>query len=181
MQEPSCGSAKCHGPKYAEEPGKLFRESRGHGGLYCSTCHGSPHAIVPTSNPRDNIQNISLQGFSGTLSKCDVCHGYTPSSGGPHNETLKSSEIPDKNKLLQNFPNPCSEITTIPYHISTPGFVKMYLLDLRGNLVRTILNQNIDSGKYTIDLNASGLNAGTYICVLDVDGSKSTLKIIITR
>jgi hypothetical protein len=181
LQEPSCGSDKCHGPKYAEEPGKLFRESKGHGGLYCSTCHGSPHAIVPTSNPRDNIQNIALQGFAGTLSKCDVCHGYTPSSGGPHNETLKSSEIPDENKLFQNFPNPCSEITTIPYHISTPGFVKMYLLDIRGNQVRTILNQNIDSGKYTIDLNASGLNAGTYICVLDVDGSKSTLKIIVTR
>jgi hypothetical protein len=57
----------------------------------------------------------------------------------------------------------------------------MYLLDLRGNEVRTILNQNIDTGKYTIDLNASGLTAGTYICVLDVEGSKSTLKIIVTR
>jgi hypothetical protein len=33
FQEPSCGAIACHGPNYAEEPGKLFRESRGHGGL----------------------------------------------------------------------------------------------------------------------------------------------------
>ncbi|MEI7725862.1 MAG: T9SS type A sorting domain-containing protein [Bacteroidota bacterium] len=84
LQEPSCGAVACHGPNYAEQPGKLFRNSKGHGGLFCSTCHGSPHAILPTDNPRDNAQNIALQGFSGTLSDCSVCHGYLPSGPGPH-------------------------------------------------------------------------------------------------
>jgi len=84
LQEPSCGSANCHGPQYAEEPGKLFRNSKGHGGLFCSTCHNSPHAILPTTEPRDNLQNIALQGFAGTLSQCSVCHGYTPTGPGPH-------------------------------------------------------------------------------------------------
>ncbi|MCX6266624.1 MAG: T9SS type A sorting domain-containing protein [Bacteroidetes bacterium] len=84
LQEPSCGATSCHGPNYAEEPGKLFRNSKGHGGLFCSTCHGSPHAILPTGNDRDNVQNIALQGFSGTLSDCSVCHGYMPTGPGPH-------------------------------------------------------------------------------------------------
>ena len=84
LQEPSCGAATCHGPQYAEEPGKLFKNSRGHGGLFCSACHNSPHAILPTTQPRDNVQNIALQGFAGTLSECSVCHGYTPTGPGPH-------------------------------------------------------------------------------------------------
>ncbi len=84
LQEPSCGAASCHGSNYAENPGKLFHESRGHGNLLCSTCHGSPHSILPSSRPEDNIQNIALQGFSGTLRKCSVCHGYTPAGAGPH-------------------------------------------------------------------------------------------------
>ncbi|PWB69663.1 hypothetical protein C3F09_10175 [candidate division GN15 bacterium] len=84
LQEPSCGATSCHGSKYAEEPGKLFRQSRGHGGLFCSACHGEPHAIVPSGNARDNVMNISLQGYAGTLNKCSVCHGYTPSGAGPH-------------------------------------------------------------------------------------------------
>jgi hypothetical protein len=84
LEEPQCGAPACHGAVYAEEPGKLFRESRGHGGLYCSACHGEPHAIVPSSEPRDNLQNITLQGYAGTLNKCSVCHGVTPASPGPH-------------------------------------------------------------------------------------------------
>jgi len=84
LQEPSCGAAQCHGPSYAENPGKLFRQSKGHGGLFCSACHGSPHAILPSENERDNIQNVALQGFKGTLYNCAVCHGYIPSAPGPH-------------------------------------------------------------------------------------------------
>lgn len=84
LEEPQCGASACHGAVYAEEPGKLFRESRGHGGLYCSACHGEPHAIVPSSEPRDNLQNITLQGYAGTLNKCSVCHGVTPAGPGPH-------------------------------------------------------------------------------------------------
>ena len=61
LEEPSCGSVSCHGASFAEEPGKLFRESRGHGGLFCSVCHGEPHAIVASRVDRDNVQNIALQ------------------------------------------------------------------------------------------------------------------------
>ena len=82
LDEPSCGS--CHGSEFAEEPGKLFRESKGHGGLYCSACHGSPHVIFPSVNPRDNAQNIALQGHAGTLDDCTVCHGVVPQGNGPH-------------------------------------------------------------------------------------------------
>jgi hypothetical protein len=84
LQEPSCGATSCHGATYAEEPGKLFRMSKGHGGLYCSACHGEPHAIVPSGNARDNVQNIALQGHAGTLSDCTVCHGVIPTGAGPH-------------------------------------------------------------------------------------------------
>ena len=84
LQEPSCGDPACHGATYGEEPGKLFRESRGHGGLFCSACHGEPHAIVPSGNARDNVQNIALQGFAGTLNRCQTCHGVVPTGAGPH-------------------------------------------------------------------------------------------------
>lgn len=98
LDEPSCGSANCHGSNFAEEPGKLFRNSRGHGNLYCSACHGSPHAIVPTVNERDNVQNIAIQGFAGTLRDCSVCHGVNPTGPGPHGLL---ANVPDS-LFLQN-------------------------------------------------------------------------------
>ena len=87
LEEPRCGATECHGSQYSEESGKLFRNSKGHGGLFCSTCHGSPHAILPSENDRDNVQNIQLQGYAGTLRKCEVCHGMTPAGPGPHGYT----------------------------------------------------------------------------------------------
>jgi len=81
---PRCGDAHCHGGNFAEEPGKRYRDSKGHGGVYCEACHGSPHAILPTIQPNDNIQNIALQGHPGTLDDCTVCHGSVPDGPGPH-------------------------------------------------------------------------------------------------
>jgi len=89
FEEPSCGAVACHGSQFAEEPGKLFRESRGHGGLFCSVCHGEPHAIVPSREARDNLQQINLQGYAGTLNKCEVCHGVVPDGPGPHGITVE--------------------------------------------------------------------------------------------
>ena len=64
----------------------LFRFSYGHGGLACEACHGSTHAVFPSSHLNDNVQNLTLQGHEGTLAECASCHNGSPQtvSGGPH-------------------------------------------------------------------------------------------------
>jgi cytochrome c1 len=64
----------------------MYRYSTGHGKLQCSACHGSTHAIFPTSHLADNLQSISVQGHSGTIAECTSCHATMPSTttGGPH-------------------------------------------------------------------------------------------------
>jgi len=68
-------------------PGKsLYRFSKGHGGVSCSSCHGSTHAIYPSSRPEDNIQSINAQGHAGTIGECTACHKTAPHTAdkGPH-------------------------------------------------------------------------------------------------
>jgi len=64
----------------------LYRYSMGHGSLQCSACHGSTHAIYPSSRPEDNIQSINLQGYAGPVRECKVCHTSIPQGDfkGPH-------------------------------------------------------------------------------------------------
>jgi hypothetical protein len=67
----------------------LYRFSKGHGGLQCSACHGSTHAIYPSSHRNDNLQNTAAQGHSGTRSDCTSCHAMpaispATASSGPH-------------------------------------------------------------------------------------------------
>ena len=140
LEEPSCGSANCHGSNFAEEPGKLFRNSRGHGNLYCSACHGSPHAILPTVNERDNVQNMTLQGHAGTLSDCSVCHGIMPSGPGPHG---LMATIPDslclQNITVSNGQTNCYNAT---HTILTAGNGTFFDLQGGGN-VNLISGHNI--------------------------------------
>ncbi|MCA9261358.1 MAG: hypothetical protein KDA61_19215, partial [Planctomycetales bacterium] len=86
VDEPLCGNCHQAGhPNYDfEEPGKLFKDSRGHGDVHCSACHGSPHAIGPAVTDADNLQAIELQGYAGTIAKCTVCHTSMPNEGFFH-------------------------------------------------------------------------------------------------
>lgn len=65
---------------------RLYRFSEGHGGLQCSACHGSTHAIFPTDKANDNAYSNKLQGHAGTIAECTTCHEQTPktSTQGPH-------------------------------------------------------------------------------------------------
>lgn len=88
-QEPSCAS--CHQPRRPnfefEQPGTLFRNSVGHMGVQCMSCHGSPHAITPTSTKADNLQALRIQGHTGPIGSaqgCTACHTSQPQESFPH-------------------------------------------------------------------------------------------------
>ncbi|MCC7387239.1 MAG: hypothetical protein IT431_00575 [Phycisphaerales bacterium] len=72
--QPRCDD--CHSrPGFEfEQPGTLYRDSKGHSGVFCYACHGSPHAITPTVTEQDNLQAINLQGHAGVIDQCIVCH-----------------------------------------------------------------------------------------------------------
>lgn len=88
IDEPRCGDCHTRQGFQFEEPGKLFRESRGHGGVQCIVCHSSPHAITPATTEVDNLQTIRLQGAPGPLGSvagsCLICHNRQPSDPFPH-------------------------------------------------------------------------------------------------
>jgi hypothetical protein len=82
LNEPRCDD--CHTEaKYAQDQ-PLYRMSKGHGGIYCEACHDSTHAIAESSQPRDAIKFINLQGHAGTLDTCTVCHLTKPAGTSPH-------------------------------------------------------------------------------------------------
>ena len=67
---------------------KLYKHSLTHGGMACSACHGSQHAIYPSTVEDENRQSIDHQGYKGTIRECGVCHAdqvaSTTFDKGPH-------------------------------------------------------------------------------------------------
>ena len=84
VDEPHCTDCHVRQGFAFEEPGKLYKDSRGHNGVKCASCHGSPHAITPTVTNADNVQAVLVQGHVGTINTCTVCHKNTPGDGFNH-------------------------------------------------------------------------------------------------
>ena len=186
LQEPSCGATSCHGSNYAPETNKLYRQSRGHGNLYCSACHGSPHAIVPTEQANDNIQNIAVQGWAGTLNKCSVCHGIIPDLPGPHG--ILATEIKELGKNIPNathlepvYPNPAVAMTHIGLNVKEAANIKVEVYSSTGKYIETIFSARISPGEYKIDFNTQNLNSGMYTCIMQSGKLKDSKSFIVVR
>jgi hypothetical protein len=186
LEEPSCGATACHGSNYAEEPGKLFRQSKGHGGLYCSTCHGSPHAIVPSTVDRDNVQNIALQGYPGTLNKCVVCHGVDPTGPGPHGiyasiiETLGNNDG-NATGFESIYPNPVTDKASIVFNVSEPSKIDLDIYALNGQKLISLVKQRVNTGQYKVEFNAEGYKPGIYFAKISSKSGYDQRKIVISR
>jgi hypothetical protein len=88
---PTC--SQCHGDM-GEGDGYLntglfgkYLNSRGHEEhkILCSTCHGEPHALYPSTLNKDNQQMVSLQGTPDALGagSCGACHTDRQNGGTP--------------------------------------------------------------------------------------------------
>ncbi|MFC2125344.1 CotH kinase family protein, partial [Bacteroidota bacterium] len=75
----------------------------------------------------------------------------------------------DENVLGQNYPNPLSNGTIIPYQIFTPGFVVIKVFDSMGRMVKTLVTENQETAFYEVYLDADNLKTGIYYYTMVVD------------
>jgi len=59
--------------------------------------------------------------------------------------------VVEQYKLLQNYPNPFNPNTNIPYRLIEPGYVKLYVYDIKGELVRVLVNDYQTAGYYEVE------------------------------
>ena len=73
-------------PNVPVQGADLYRFSSGHGNVFCSGCHGSPHAEYPTLQANDSVYPNKLQGYVAKITECQVCHTNVPvtANRGPH-------------------------------------------------------------------------------------------------
>ena len=186
QDEPKCGSTACHSSNFAEEPNKLYRNSKGHGGVFCTACHGSPHAIFPSREANDNLQNVTLQGHAGALRDCMVCHSTPPTAPGPHGILFTgirniNTELPSKFKLYQNYPNPFNPTTKIKFELPVNSFVTVKVYNLLGKEIATLVNQSLNAGTYEADWSAADFSSGVYFAKILAGNYTETKKMTLIK
>ncbi|MFL2994370.1 MAG: T9SS type A sorting domain-containing protein [Candidatus Neomarinimicrobiota bacterium] len=91
--------------------------------------------------------------------------------------------IPLKNALHQNYPNPFNPVTTIPFDIVSTDQIRLSIYNIKGEMVRSLVNSNLDPGFYNIRWNGktdSGINmpAGMYFIEFKGSNFRETGKMI---
>jgi hypothetical protein len=86
----------------------------------------------------------------------------------------KARRIPASVSLHQNYPNPFNPETTIEYELAEPGHVQLKIYNLRGQLVRTLVDSRQLGGRHQVAWDGSGergesrVASGVYVYELKV-------------
>lgn len=88
---------------------------------------------------------------------------------------------PSSFELYQNYPNPFNSQTTIKFEIPEKDFVILKLYDLTGNEIKTLINEELDRGKYSIALDANQLASGVYFYTMQTKSFKATKKLVLVK
>ena len=90
--------------------------------------------------------------------------------------------------LLGNYPNPFNPSTTISYSVAKPQVVTINVYNLKGQLVRKVLDKNVDevNVKHSVvwngnDSNGRSVSSGTYFTVMEAGNKRFTQKIVLMK
>jgi hypothetical protein len=73
-----------------------------------------------------------------------------------------SDEIPQSFVLLNNYPNPFNPVTTIPFDLPEANFTSLSIYNSLGQKVATLVNRELEAGRYQAEFDAGSLPSGVY-------------------
>jgi hypothetical protein len=117
--------------------------------------------LIYILQPSEEFNGVSLsQNFSQDGSGC-----YSTPTPGYLNEECVALHVNDENnniiknfKLFDNFPNPFNPKTTFKYDIQITEHIIIDIIDIKGDLVKNMVNKTVEPGSYSVNWNAKDKN-----------------------
>ncbi len=101
-------------------------------------------------------------------------------------DPLNTTDVSDFSKeekfaILSIYPNPFEQTNKLHYALSAPAQINISLYDHKGSLVNVLLNQRMQAGIFSLQLNASDLANGIYFYKIQVDDKLYNAKVIVSK
>jgi len=83
--------------------------------------------------------------------------------------------------LHQNYPNPFNPSTEIVYDVLDLTHVTLKVYNVMGQEVATLVNQDMNTGRYAVTFDASGLTSGLYFYTVSMGDFTATKKMLLVQ
>ncbi len=92
-----------------------------------------------------------------------------------------SSTVPGGFYLGQNFPNPFNPVTNIYFSLPKQQRVKLVILNILGQQVDELINDDLGAGTYKLRFDASKLSSGVYVYRLQSEDYNDSRKMLLVK
>ncbi|MCB5268118.1 MAG: T9SS type A sorting domain-containing protein, partial [Candidatus Cloacimonetes bacterium] len=147
-------------------------------------------AIMETPNASMIGVDTSSNGHSVT----NLGSGWTPYETGEimiraivYTGTANENELnPAITLAASNYPNPFNPETTISYSVPESGMTSVKVFNLKGQIVNTLVDTDMTSGKHSVvwngtDLNGKAVSSGIYFVRVENSGKAVTQKMLLSK
>ncbi|MCD6380607.1 T9SS type A sorting domain-containing protein, partial [bacterium] len=85
--------------------------------------------------------------------------------------------------LFQNYPNPFATVTTLRFYLPRSAKAKILFFDVSGREIERITEKFYPAGYNTVNFEADSslFVSGVYFCVIDAEGKRKAIKMVILR
>ena len=103
-------------------------------------------------------------------------------------EALSSSKVQmaDQFFLMQNYPNPFNPSTTIGFQMTSPGYVKVQIFNVKGEKIRTLVSQQYQAGMHHVVWDGTNdaqqlVSNGIYFYRMKFNNTSQTKKLLFVK
>lgn len=89
--------------------------------------------------------------------------------------------VPDRFAILQNYPNPFNPSTVIKFQLPEASNVVIKVFDVLGKEVAILVNEELNSGYYSVSFDGSGLSSGVYYYTFKANNFHSSNKMLLLK
>jgi len=95
---------------------------------------------------------------------------------------IDNEELGIRNEeLFQNYPNPFNNSTVVSYQLAQVDLVKLSVYNVKGELVKNLVNATQTAGKHSVTFKADGLNSGVYYIKMQSGRFNSVQKCLLVK
>ncbi len=155
----------------------IYAQRLGADGNVKWTLDGVP--VTTAAGNQDNIRMISDSNGGAIITWTDQRSGYfqydiyAQKVTDPNVLSVNSdaSRLPDKFKLIGNYPNPFNPSTTIKYSLPFSSSVKLTVYNILGQKIKMLVNRIQSAGYHEYSWNADSEPSGIYLYALSAESN----------